>query len=386
MPSPHNSHSMLVFFLVFSLSTVARPFGSIIFGKIGDRFGRIVSVKMAAIMATLSIFGIAFIPSFESIGWFAVFLITLCRMLFLVSIAGELDAIKIYVSEKIGKKHRYFATGVVSFSSQLGVLLASFVYYITISFVDLEFLWRIGFVFGGVLGLIVILLRGRLKESKKFLNHANQTNCNSSTLFKCSNGISIIDIASINKTKFVMSVLIHGMLGGVYNFLIIFFSSFISNVAGLIELKHASANSIILIALYALACLISGYIADYVNNIIQAKIALILCILCSFIMSFDVKFTYSSYILVFIIPFYAIPCMVRMQSLFSIDIRMRMYSLSHSLGSLLFSTTTPFICMLIWQLTESIFFVMSYCLLQLIVLFCSWIYITKQNYVNMFED
>ena len=214
MPGAEDGDQMLVFFAIFSIAMLARPLGSIIFGKIGDKVSRVASVKVAMVLAAVSTSLIAIIPSFESIGWFAVILLTLCRMLFLVSLAGEIDAIKIYVAEKIGKKRRHLAIGIVSFSSQLGVLLASVMYHVAISFEEIQWLWKMNFALGGVFGLFVIMMRGLLQESDSFLKSKS----------RIIDGVdsSVFSIIAHNKMKFMLAVLINGMLGGGYHFLIIF--------------------------------------------------------------------------------------------------------------------------------------------------------------------
>ena len=62
-----------------------------------------------------------------------------------------------------------------------------------------------------------------------------------------------------------------------------------------------------------------------------------------------------------------------------------MCSLSHSIGSMVFSSTTPFICMLIWQSTEIVSLVLAYFLFQLGLLFFALLYMIKKDYISMFE-
>ncbi len=382
MPHGDDGDQMLIFFAVFSLATIARPLGSLIFGKIGDLVGRIVSVKISAVIAATSTCLIAIAPNFDSVGFFAVILITLLRMLFLMSLAGEIDAIKIYVAEMIGKKKRHLVVGIVSFSSQIGVLIATIVYHIAISYNDIEWLWRLNFAIGGLLGLVVITLRRRLLESKEFLNNKSKALSESD--------LGIIKIISANKVKFILATIINGMLGGSYHFLIIFFGTFAANVADIIDNESAAAANTIFVLLYGLACLISGYVSDRFKIITQIIAALGLSIFCTLVMEFllDLK-GYSVLlhcIVVFLVPFYSIPCSVRIQSLFQTGIRMRMCSLSHSVGSTVFSSTTPFICMLIWQSTETVSLVLAYFLFQLGLLFFALLYMIKKDYINMFEN
>lgn len=379
MPHGNDGDQMLIFFAVFSLATIARPMGSLIFGKIGDKVGRVVSVKMSTVIAATSTCLVAVAPGFDSVGLFAVIIITLLRMLFLMSLAGEIDAIKIYVAEMIGKKRRHLVIGIVSFSSQIGVLFASVAYHIAVSYEDIEWLWRVNFAIGGLLGLVVIFLRRRLLESEEFLNSKSRLSIEP-------NGI--VKIVGANKVKFVLATVINGMLGGGYHFLIIFFGTFAANVADIIDNESAAAANTMLISLYGIACLISGYISDRFK-VTQIIVALVLSILCTLVMEFFLGLKGYSIllhcILVFLVPFYSIPCSVRIQSLFQTGIRMRMCSLSHSIGSMVFSSTTPFICMLIWQSTEIVSLVLAYFLFQLGLLFFALLYMIKKDYISMFE-
>ncbi len=381
MPGAEDGDQMLVFFAIFSIAMLARPLGSIIFGKIGDKVSRVASVKVAMVLAAVSTSLIAIIPSFESIGWFAVILLTLCRMLFLVSLAGEIDAIKIYVAEKIGKKRRHLAIGIVSFSSQLGVLLASVMYHVAISFEEIQWLWKMNFALGGVFGLFVIMMRGLLQESDSFLKSKS----------RIIDGVdsSVFSIIAHNKMKFMLAVLINGMLGGGYHFLIIFLGTFAANVADIISPEQAAYSNIRIIALYGAACVLSGYVSDRIHITKQTVIALTCSISCVLIMEFMLSFGvfagYLHYMIAFIAPFYAVPCAIKMQSLFATGVRMRMFSLSHSLGSLIFSSTTPFICMLIWRWTQSFALVLTYFLAQLVVLFFALFVVARKDYINMFE-
>jgi MFS family permease len=382
MPKTQEDKQILVFFALFSLSMCVRPLGSILFGRIGDQVGRVASVKIAMSVAAISTGLIAIIPSFEKLGWWSVLLLFACRMLFLLSLAGEIDAIRIYVSEKIDKRKRNFAMGIISFSSQVGVLLASVMYYVAVSFEEITWLWRFNFFLGGLLGLGIVLLRRHLEESEIFLRSKRSSRGKDLDL-------SIISIIKRNKIQFLLASTIHGMLGGTYHFLIIFLGTFAANVAGIESQEQAMSGNIGIIALYSLACLLSGFIADKVNILVQATVAIICSIICvaalTMMFNFGVFSQYLHYILAALAPFYIVPCIMKTQSLFKTTIRMRMFSISHSVGSLLFSSTTPFMCMLIWRWSDSFFMVFSYFLIQLLILFLALGIATRKHYFNSFE-
>ena len=80
-----------------------------------------------------------------------------------------------------------------------------------------------------------------------------------------------------------------------------------------------------------------------------------------------------------------IPIQIKLQSMFSADIRVRFVSLAHSVGSMFLSSTIPFICMLLWKHSESFSVVCLY-FMGIVLLIIGSVFITmKADYKNMFE-
>jgi MHS family proline/betaine transporter-like MFS transporter len=374
MPHHQETEQLLHFFTIFSIAVIARPLGSIIFGMIGDNYGRVNSVKIAAGVAAISTGCIGLMPGFEIIGWCATILLTICRMTFLMSLAGEIDATRIYVAEKIGIKHRNLANGIVSFYSQIGALLAATSYHMTAN-AEITDLWRINFIIGGIAGALIILMRRHFQESDEFLNFKAKANYSKSS--NCSNA-EIITLIKTHKLQFFLSILINGCNGGTYHFLIIFFATFASKIASIINSTQAQFTNICFIATYAIASVLSGFIADKFSAKKQIITALTVSIIIITIILSGFKITdstlYIIMLLVGLLPFYVVPLQIIIQSMFSIGIRMRMCSLSHSIGSMLFSSTTPFFCMLLWKYTGSITIIFSFLLTLIAILLGAVIY------------
>lgn len=362
------------FFAVFSASVIMKPIGAIIFGKIGDKYGRATSVKLAAATAALSTTLIGLTPGFSSIGWWATGILTFCRMIFLMSLAGEIDTTRIYLTEKIGA-YKNFANGVLSFCNQTGALLAAISYYYAAKS-EVPDLWRLNFIIGGALGLLIILFRNYFQESEEFLlykqSQKNRLNPeNEDGLFK---------IIYSNKIKFFTSLFITGCAGGIYHFLIIFFGTFNMKVLNLITQDEAQFLNIALISIYSIAAIISGWLADKFSSLRQVIIAISLSFLLVFVLKFILvqNLDCSLYIialLVFLLPFYTVPLHIIIQSLFTVDIRVRMCSLSHAFGGMIFSSTTPFICMLIWRNTHTLDFIIYYFMTLIATIFGTVLYL-----------
>lgn len=373
LPVAEKEKQLLLFFAIFSASVIAKPIGSIIFGFISDKYGRIISVKISIFFATISTTLIGLTPEFNRIGIFATIILIFCRMIFLMSLAGESDTIKIYVAEKVGIKYRNYANGIVSFCSQVGVLLAATTYHFSTELVNIPSLWRVNFLIGGIFGLFIIFMRHFFQESEEFIKHKKEGSTKEIKFF------DLVQILKNQMEKFTVALLINGCIGGVYHFLIIFWVVFIAKVALIISSHDAKLMNMILIVLYAFMSLFSGFLADKYNPKRQIIISLLLSILALLTIQFFLDQTffpiYLAIIGIALTPFYTVPLQIIIQSIFGIDVRTRMYSLSHSIGGMIFSSTTPFFCMLLWKYFHSLSLVLGFFLLLLLILSSTVIYL-----------
>lgn len=358
MSNCSNEEQLQNFFAVFSAAVIMKPLGAIIFGKIGDKYGRATSVKFAAATAAFSTTLIGFTPGFDYIGWGATGILTFCRMIFLMSLAGEIDTTRIYISEKMGT-NKNFANGILSFCSQSGALLAAISYHYAAKS-EIPDLWRINFIIGGSLGVLILLMRNYFQESEEFLKYKASRKSNNDN-----NNDGLLKIIALNKSKFITSLLISGCAGGIYHFLIIFFGTFNLKILNVFTKDEAQLLNIILISTYSFAALISGWLADRITPIKQIKFAIIMSFILALILQiiFIKNLSLGKYAIMALVgfmPFYTVPLHIIIQSLFSVEIRVRMCSLSHALGGMIFSSTTPFLCMLIWRHTHSLNLVFAY--------------------------
>ncbi len=379
LPIRSNDRQMLLFFALFSIAVTARPIGSIIFGFISDKYGRVVSVKISVFLATISTIIIGLSPNFDKIGIYATIILTLCRTIFMMSLAGEGDAIKIYVAEQVGLTYKNYAHGIVSFCSQVGVLLAAIIYHFSTKFEHTPYLWRVNFIIGGIFGLFIISLRHFFHESDEFLRLRKDFNPTDYNFFDL--GKIVKDVFS----RFIIAILISGCIGGIYHFLIIFWGIFTTRSVSIMNNNQAQIINIILITIFAIMSWFSGFLADLFypkkQIIISLLLSLLTIIIAQFILCKVRLVIYFPIILIGLAPFYTVPLQIIVQSLFVTSIKGRMFSLSHSLGGMIFSSTTPFFCMLLWQYSNSIHLVLGFFLLLLLILFSTVIYLYSTNII-----
>ncbi|WP_342268029.1 MFS transporter [Candidatus Tisiphia endosymbiont of Empis tessellata] len=380
LPLGSNDRQILLFFAIFSIAVIARPIGSIIFGFISDKYGRIVSVRISVFLATISTILIGLTPNFDRIGIVATIILIFCRMTFLMSLAGESDAIKIYVVEKVGKTSKNCASGIVSFCSQVGALLAATIYHFSTEFDSAAYLWRANFIIGGVFGLFIIFLRHYFHESEEFLNSKKDHKSPDYNFFY------LTKIVKDSFKKFIIAILISGCIGGIYHFLIYFWGVFAVKSALIMDSNQAQIINIALISIYAIMSVLSGFLADrfYPKKqiIIALSLSLLVIIIVQFLLYKEILVIYFPVMLIGLAPFYVVPLQIIVQSMFITNIRARMCSLSHSLGGMILSSTTPFFCMLLWQYFNSIYLVLGFFMLLLLILFSTVIFLYSTNVIE----
>lgn len=171
---PHNNQfiSKLLMFSVFSSGYLTRPIGAVIFGYIGDKFGRKIALVQSIIIITLATTCIGLLPTYSSINLLAPILLVVCRLIQGFAVSGEQSGVAVYLSENFGIHKNGFIGSLVLSSSYFGVLLGSLVCFV-ISFCLSEqsmnnFGWRIPFLLSIILGALSLVLRINGKESLEF--------------------------------------------------------------------------------------------------------------------------------------------------------------------------------------------------------------------------
>ncbi|MDF2384393.1 MFS transporter [Nostoc ellipsosporum NOK] len=157
---------------VFAVGFLMRPVGGWLMGIYGDRYGRKAGLTLSVTLMCAGSLLIALTPGYATIGVAAPALLVLARLMQGISVGGEYGASATYLSEMAGKRNRGFWSSfqyVTLISGQLVALLVLLVLQSTLSEADLDaWGWRIPFLIGGALAVIVFWLRRRLAETESF--------------------------------------------------------------------------------------------------------------------------------------------------------------------------------------------------------------------------
>lgn len=164
--------------LVFALLTFAagfavRPFGALVFGRVGDRLGR-----KRAFLVTITIMGLAtvavgLLPDYHAIGIAAPYVLVSLRVLQGFAIGGQYGGAAVYVAEHASSGRRGAATGWIQAAATLGLVLALGIILICRTNMGEETFkawgWRVPFLVSALLLVLSIYIRLKLSESPMFL-------------------------------------------------------------------------------------------------------------------------------------------------------------------------------------------------------------------------
>lgn len=171
-PPQNQAAAVLQSFLVFAVGYFARPLGGTLIGMIGDRFGRRPAFLISSTLMAASTLIIGFLPPFAALGELAVLLLVLCRMMQGLSFGGELPGALTLVGEFSLEQRRGRKTSLVMASTSLGALIASGVLsFLSATLSQEEMIawgWRLPFLGGGLLGLLLLIARNTIQETPVF--------------------------------------------------------------------------------------------------------------------------------------------------------------------------------------------------------------------------
>ena len=156
----------------FAIAYLLRPLGGMVFGHIGDRFGRRRTMLLSVAIMTMTMLGTALLPTHARAGAAAGWLLFLLRCIMGFSVGGEYNAVVAYLLEGAPRNRRGLIASMASASSEVGGLLAVGVSLLTVNSMSPANLdswgWRIPFLVGAVLAASVWIARTRMEESPDF--------------------------------------------------------------------------------------------------------------------------------------------------------------------------------------------------------------------------
>ena len=157
--------------LTFGLVYFTRPIGAYIFGHVGDRVGRKKILIYTLFAMGVGMLGIALTPSYSSIGWMAIALLVLFRLLFGIGLGGEYGGAVSWITEFASRSKWRSFWNLWATPVPIGLLIASLSFSYLASSMNGNFItfgWRIPFAIGAVLVVVGLIIRYKVSESPAF--------------------------------------------------------------------------------------------------------------------------------------------------------------------------------------------------------------------------
>jgi len=167
-PNYDASAALLATYGIFAAGFIARPLGGIVFGYIGDTFGRKQALTFSMAVMGAATIAIGLLPTYTDAGILAPILLLLCRIMQGLAVSGEFNGAAIFLIEHAKPGRKNFAGSWVGAASAAGMLLGA----LMVSVVSYEWLptwsWRIPFWIGSLSCFAGLYLRRNISESPEF--------------------------------------------------------------------------------------------------------------------------------------------------------------------------------------------------------------------------
>lgn len=171
-PPGNDTAALLSAFATYAAGFLVRPFGALVFGRVGDLVGRKYTFLVTITVMGASTAAVGFLPTYSTIGFAAPVLLVSLRLLQGLALGGEYGGASTYVAEHAPDSRRGYATSWIQTTATMGLFLALAVIALCrANMVPTEFAtwgWRIPFIISIVLLVFSLYIRMRLNESPVF--------------------------------------------------------------------------------------------------------------------------------------------------------------------------------------------------------------------------
>jgi Sugar (and other) transporter len=171
-PPGNETAALLSAFATYAAGFLVRPFGAIVFGRIGDLVGRKYTFLVTILFMGGATFLVGLLPTFQTIGWAAPILLVTLRLVQGLALGGEYGGAATYVAEHAPHEKRGYDTSWIQTTATLGFFLALLVIGVARLTMDAkvfaEWGWRIPFWLSLILLVFSVYIRLKLHESPIF--------------------------------------------------------------------------------------------------------------------------------------------------------------------------------------------------------------------------
>ena len=171
-PKGNDTAALLSAFAAYAAGFLVRPFGALVFGRIGDIIGRKYTFLVTIMVMGMSTFGVGLLPTYTTIGWWAPIIMVTLRLLQGLALGGEYGGAATYVAEHSAPTRRGYNTSWIQTTATVGFFLCLGIIFACRTTMTKEAFaswgWRIPFWMSIVLLGVSVWIRLKLHESPVF--------------------------------------------------------------------------------------------------------------------------------------------------------------------------------------------------------------------------
>lgn len=337
--------------VTLSIPLLLKPLGSIVFGHVGDKYGRKKALIYSLVLITIATTCIGLIPSYSYIGWTSSLLLMICLFIQGLCMGGQYTGAIIYIQEHTEKKYAAFSCGLVGAIGVFGTLLGtatSFLFY----YIDtLGWEWRIPFLLTSLMGIGLLYFMRHMQETPVFIENKDEAKLKR---------IPLIEIMKTHKKVLCSAIFLSSISVSMFYLATVYMPNFygeednLNNVFDTLSLTClAQIFCILLIPLL-------GYTADKFGKERQLKLASISLIVTPFFMFSAMTLFNNVYMLVCgiillssFVSLYTGSAPAYLSEKFPVIGKYSGMGLGISLGEGIFGGLSPLICIGIEQTFDS---------------------------------
>lgn len=347
---PESEIVEILTFAVFAAGFIVRPLGGIIFGHIGDKFGRRVALVIGIMTMAIPTAGIGLLPSYETIGLAAPFILVIIRLVQGLSLGGEFSGCIAYIVEHSPPERRGLAGSASFVSMCLGMLLGlgvATLFRYMLSEEDLmAWGWRIPFIAGLFIGLVGLYIRSHLAESP---------------IYKAAKAEGLLSRTPLRETltkyrgEVLMAIVVYINVTAPFYATTVFIKNYMDTLG--YESTQSSIVCTLILVTMTLVFPISAHLSDRIGRkplLIGGTIALTLTTYPIFLALQSMDYTaaiLSQILFAVIIGVYMGPVPTILVELFPTRVRFTGIAISYNVSAALFGGTAPMVGALLYKLT-----------------------------------
>jgi MHS family proline/betaine transporter-like MFS transporter len=268
-PAGNDFAALLGGIFAFSAAFWTRPLGALLFGHIGDKYGRKKALTWSILLMGIPTLVIGILPSYASIGLAAPCILLGCRLIQGLCAGGEYNGAAVFALEHMKTKPGMIS-GLISASCVMGAVSATISAYLVTNFLNFEQAWRIPFYLGACVAVVGFILRKKAMETMEFIKR------------KPIKGLPIVEIIKKYPKQYMLAIAA-GAFNGVLSYTLFgFLNLYITQYIGVKFATSLFFNIFGMLA-FMICCPIFGRISDKITPYRSMLLAAVIAIFSSWI-------------------------------------------------------------------------------------------------------